>query len=120
MLEIRHAGEFSRLHDTPRWIYLAGPMTGLPDFNYPEFNRVSNILRRNRHVVYSPAEFDDPKSFAEPAFVRRAFSNFCRHITLQADALVVLPGWRASFGAVAEVALANALHTHVFEWEDHG
>lgn len=87
-------------------IYLSGPMTGLPDYNYPEFNRVADKLRRLGHRVCNPAEFPhsgDPKDFP----IRKAFASFCNFICLEADTIVLLPGWENSKGAKAELALAE-------------
>lgn len=37
-------------------IYIAGPMSGLPEFNYPAFNRAAAVLRAQGHHVENPAE----------------------------------------------------------------
>lgn len=37
-------------------IYIAGPMTGLPDFNFPAFNDMAAILRGLGYHVENPAE----------------------------------------------------------------
>lgn len=39
-------------------IYLAGPMSGLPDLNYPEFNRVTALLEGVGLKVRNPAQID--------------------------------------------------------------
>ena len=36
-------------------LHLSGPMTGLEDFNRPEFNRVAEVLQAMGHDVFNPA-----------------------------------------------------------------
>ena len=38
--------------------YLAGKMSGLPQFNIPEFFRVASELRKQGHKIVNPAELD--------------------------------------------------------------
>lgn len=37
-------------------VYVAGPMTGIPDFNYPAFNAVADQLRAQGYEVENPAD----------------------------------------------------------------
>ena len=37
-------------------IYIAGQMRGVPNFNYPRFNAVAQILRDRGHEVVNPVE----------------------------------------------------------------
>jgi hypothetical protein len=111
-------------------IYLAGPMTGIPEFNYPAFHAAAAQLRAEGHEVFSPAEADnrrhgvdiskgnatgDPKqAAAEHGFDRRiALAEDLAWICAEADAIAVLPGWENSKGANAELATAYALGLHV-------
>lgn len=98
-----------------RNIYLSGPMTGLPEFNYPTFHRVTEQLRKSGHRVYNPAEFPhdgDPKHFP----IRKAFASYCNFICLEADTIVMLPGWENSKGALAERQLALNCGIAIIEW----
>ena len=106
-------------------IYLAGPMTHLPHFNFPAFHTAAYVLRRQGHDVFNPAEEDikrqgfdvsldnptgDPKLVAAQGFdLRAALSADTKYICEEADAIAMLPGWENSKGARAEHALALAL-----------
>lgn len=108
-------------------LYLSGPMTGLPEFNYPAFRDAAERLRDVGYSVYNPAEgaaggtvetdgltgTEDP---SETGFdLRAAFAEYAAHITTDADAIAVLPGWEKSRGAKGEVALALAIGLPVID-----
>lgn len=111
-------------------IYLAGPMTGIPHFNYPAFNAAAAFLREIGHEVFNPAEHDlkvygkdisNPTGCAVTAakdhgFDRRAVLKAdLSWICDQAEAIALLPGWEKSSGANAERALATALGLGVID-----
>lgn len=97
-------------------IYVSGPMTGMPDHNYPMFNAVSEALRSQGHFVLNPAELDaiedDPGSRAWEWYLRRDILAMLEHET---DTVVLLPGWQGSEGAKLEVHLATALKMKTVE-----
>lgn len=114
-------------------IYIAGPMTGIPNFNFPAFNRAAAVLRAEGHSVFNPAERDIERhggvdiSFSndtgDPEQAKRDFNFSLREaladdtafICRDADAIAMLPGWENSKGARAEHALAFALgHTIIY------
>ena len=39
-------------------IYIAGPMRGIEDFNFPAFDRQEELLKKQGWVVINPAELD--------------------------------------------------------------
>jgi len=96
-------------------VYLSGPMTGLPDFNYPTFNKVAERLRGLGYDVTNPAENfggrpDHPGG-------RSAYMRLDVGHVLDADAVAVLPGWEKSRGARLEVAVALELGLPVIDAE---
>ncbi|OJX99513.1 MAG: hypothetical protein BGP07_03230 [Rhizobiales bacterium 63-22] len=99
----------------PRMIYLSGPMTGLPDYNYPAFHVAADYLRSAGHAVFNPAEWWRGPVDEFP--VRRAFARYAQFICLEADAVVMLPGWKNSKGACAELLLAINCGLGVYEME---
>lgn len=108
---------------SPRRIYLAGPMQGIPEFNFPLFHAVTWALRRAGHEVFCPAENDltqqagttDSRtgSLAEAKAkgfsLREALADDTRYICLRANTVVILPDWEKSNGVQAEQRLAVAL-----------
>jgi Domain of unknown function (DUF4406) len=85
-------------------IYLAGPMRGIPDGNFPAFFAAANMLRDAGHEVFSPAEVPE-----KGLTYRQYLMIDLWWIGSQAQAIALLPGWEKSFGANAEWNLARAL-----------
>ena len=111
-------------------VYVAGPMRGYPQFNFPAFYKAAKKLRSKGHVVFNPAERDTKiygsklakendngdATVAKKKFgfsLREALAADTQWICLRAQAIALLPGWEKSKGAQAELALANALDLKV-------
>jgi hypothetical protein len=107
-------------------IYLAGPMRGIPYFNFPAFHVAAAGLRVQGHTVFNPAERDieaigidiskdnptgdNDQAEATHGFnLREALKDDLEFICLHADAIALLPNWHNSRGAAAELATAVAL-----------
>jgi len=85
-------------------IYIAGPMTGLPDNNYPAFHAAAAELRAQGHMVANPAENEAPSCGTWLGYMRLALAQL-----IQCDAVHMLPGWSRSRGAMVEFTLAKEL-----------
>lgn len=102
-------------------LYIAGPMRGLAEFNFPEFDRAALMLRHANYNVINPADHDRENGFDgagmtgfEPLSEREGFDlkatlTWDLQQVAYADGVAVLNGWEKSSGARAEVATAHAL-----------
>lgn len=91
-------------------VYIAGPMTGIPDLNFPTFHRVAARYRADGFDVVNPAEINaDPAA----AWVDCMRADIRELVTC--DAIVLLPGAERSRGATLELHIARALGMGVFE-----
>jgi len=92
-----------------RW-YVAGPMTGLPELNFPAFNKHAATLRKAGFHVENPAEIcPDPQAKWEDCM--RA--DIAKLVTC--DAILLLPGWQKSRGATLEAHIAKSLGLQMVE-----
>jgi hypothetical protein len=96
-------------------VYLAGPMSGLPQFNFPLFDSVALDLRGLGYDVVSPVELDDEddrgaameSTTGDPDEALRTWGDYLsRDVKLIADegiqGIVLLPNWNHSRGARLE------------------
>lgn len=96
-------------------IYVAGPMTGLPDLNFPAFARAASRLRAAGHTVISPAEVNPDKAMPWEVCMRRDIPELCT-----CDTIALLPGWEESRGARLEAQIAGALGMRVLQLDAEG
>ena len=102
-------------------IYIAGPMRGIAEFNFPAFDWADDTLTLLGYDTVNPAQHDREGGFdgkgmtghedltARGDFdIRSALAWDLDQIT-HCDAVAVLEGWESSSGANAEVALAHAI-----------
>ena len=93
-------------------MYLSGPMTGIERYNHDLFNRVAEEFRTVGFMVCSPAEFFDGDRTKE----RKEYMREAVKYLLQADTIVLLPGWEESKGARLEAAIATELDLTIVEY----
>jgi hypothetical protein len=86
-------------------IYLAGPVSSMPDYNRAAFARAADRLREEGHSVFNPtaANLEDGRP------LRKIMSYLLIWLCEEADAIALLPGYRRSGGAMIEYMLAKYL-----------
>lgn len=84
--------------------YVAGPMTGIADFNYPAFNAVADQLRAQGYEVENLTDHSivEGAQWADYMAYDLTRLGLCGVIT-------VLPDWENSKGARLEVLIAECL-----------
>lgn len=114
-------------------LYLAGPMSGYKEFNFPAFMAAAKMLRELGHEVFNPAEQDlerdgkiaeayinnstgDIKEAEAKGFDRRkAITDDLLYIINEAEGIALLPGWERSKGANAEFWTAQFLDLEILQ-----
>ena len=105
-------------------IYIAGPMHGLPNFNYPKFSEVEALLAKNGWIVENPVKIGE--KFGTPEQINASPELLCRvlneelDVVRKCDAVFLLIGWHNSKGARREVenAINHQLDLYLEERED--
>ena len=100
-------------------VYIAGPMRGIRDNNWPAFDDAAARFRNKGWKVYNPAQMDRDDGWTPvseldghgcPSRTKRSvLKRDLRVIIDDCTAIAMLPGWSKSDGARAEVAVAEFL-----------
>lgn len=89
-------------------LYVAGPMTGLPEFNYPAFQAAADRLSAAGYEVEDPSTNVNPTPGDYHGWLRAGLAQLIR-----CDGVALLEGWEASGGARLEVNVAATLGMRV-------
>lgn len=93
--------------------YMAGPMTGRREWNYPEFHTAAKALRARGFSIHNPAEhYGGDTTLTRDLYLRAAIVA-----VLASDFVVVLPDWDYSPGANLEVDIALELGLPIFTYQ---
>ena len=109
-------------------IYVAGPMRGHDDYNYPAFDRQKKVLEKQGWIVVNPADldrqdgkptsgpdtFDPENNYDDHEFMRQALKRDCDAICDECTAIYMMSDWEKSKGAKTEWALAKALGLEIY------
>lgn len=112
-----------------RRIYIAGPMSGIPDYNRPAFYSTAEAFEEGGWEVFNPADNDVRLFGSHEACdaaieanrnqaLRVMLGSDLEWICSDADAIAMLPGWEKSYGARAEHATAVALGLEIIYISD--
>jgi hypothetical protein len=94
-------------------IYISGQMTGVAEYNFPEFNRVATLLRAKGFNVLNPAEHGCSPEYTWSDYMRMDIADL-----INSDIVATLPSWEKSKGANLEVYIAKQLGMPVVDYSE--
>jgi hypothetical protein len=108
-------------HPRPHMVYIAGPMTGIPDLNEPAFLATRSVLQQSGYTVIDPIFINmsfmgQPHPKDEPTKNAPGLRADLLALTL-VDGICLLPGWEKSRGARLEVAIAITFRLAFVHWQ---
>lgn len=83
-------------------IYISGPMTGMPEHNFPAFNAEAERLRALGYDIVNPVDINPDAGTTWQECMRRDLQEL-----LTCDTIALLPGWQKSSGAHLEMHVAH-------------
>lgn len=111
-------------------IYIAGPMSGIPEFNFPAFHHAEEMLRTKGWDVFNPAKKELERTLNDEAYKHgdaelageTGFSFRDAYLwdvtkVVKSDGIYMLKGWQYSPGASGEHAVAVAMKRHYPDYE---
>lgn len=111
--------------------YLAGPMTGIPQFNFPLFIETTERLRKQGYDIISPVETDTPETrkiamaseTGDQADLPQGetwgtiLAEDVKLVADVVDGIICLPGWKKSKGARLEVFVAFLQQKPIYQFD---
>jgi nucleoside 2-deoxyribosyltransferase len=106
-------------------IYIAGPMRGYTDYNFPAFFDAAVLLQAEGWETINPAQIEIDNGFdkttPEDMLTEEDLKVFILRdiqLVMSADAIIMLDGHRESRGAAVELAIAKYCGLPVYLMEE--
>lgn len=107
--------------EKPR-LYIAGPMTGYPEYNFPAFFAAERFYSKAGFDVLNPARVDvetdgfDPRKdpTAKPPLSHAEYMERAKANVASCEYMALLPGWHFSVGVFVELKQAAQSGVRVF------
>lgn len=100
-----------RPQEKPMKVYIAGPMSGIADYNRPAFHAEALHQQQKGRIVLNPATLPD-------GLTQQEYMQICCPMVMMADEIIILPNWIDSQGATAEFNLAMKCGKVIRQAED--
>jgi hypothetical protein len=96
-------------------LYVAGPITGIKDYNKPNFDAAATFLRNEGYHAITPFDL----AVVDPCLESDWNANMkrCIKYLVDMDVLVTIPGWTKSKGARLEVLIAQQIGLPLYSLE---
>lgn len=94
-------------------VYISGPMSNMPDLNFPAFNAAAAQLRQRGYDAVNPVDLNPDPGTPWHECMRAGLKALC-----DCDAICLLPGWENSTGAYLELHVAHRIGLRIHQLED--
>jgi nucleoside 2-deoxyribosyltransferase len=95
--------------------YLAGPMSGYPEYNFPLFDVAAAVLRASKFSIQSPHEIDHGETAENRGGLPyQTYIDAGLKMLESCQGIILLPGWPQSSGSCAELSRSIDLGMPVY------
>jgi len=109
------------MNDKPKKIFISGPMTGYPDFNFPRFNLAVQQLKEAGIDCVNPVDicrkYKKERVLADKTVFDQMIADQQKE-EKTCDAILLLDGWEKSKGVRLELKTALDLDFPIYLEED--
>lgn len=107
------AAKYDAMSQPRERVYISGPMTGMPEHNFPAFNAEAARLRALGYQVINPAEINPDGTKPWKECLREDIKHLC-----DCDTIALLPGWENSQGAHLELHISHRIGSRIVQAKD--
>lgn len=99
-----------------RKLYISGPMTGIPNFNYDAFDEAEGVLENLGYGAVNPARMDQEMGITGDSYQDLLARDLSAILTdPEVEGVCLIDGWRNSRGSTLEAYIAQQAGKKLYE-----